>query len=241
VFVVHQKANRTCKTGRRMVWLLKHSQLESPMELCYLCGITLDSKVDRSDDHIPPRCLFEEGTDQVTVPCCRSCNEEYAILDEHFKTQLTFTTLNVPSNVREKSIRAISPQEGDNEKKYRIRRSKFFKLGVEDVIVQGNRRLKIVFDIDLLNKWLSRIIKGLYYKEVGERMPASLSFTTTPHYEVPIPEAIADMFNDKRSQVFWWSIMPEELQNAFAKESETWMFIFYKTIFITTDVRWKST
>ena len=65
-----------------------------PPRNCYDCGVELTKprkgnfplrQTDRSDDHIPPDCLFtgeDRNTNLITVECCFACNQAHGKDDE---------------------------------------------------------------------------------------------------------------------------------------------------------------
>ena len=63
--------------------------------ICTLCSVEKalhNGKRCVKREHIPPKCLFLEASDQnglITVPSCAKCNQESSRLDEEFKTQLS--------------------------------------------------------------------------------------------------------------------------------------------------------
>jgi hypothetical protein len=210
------------------------------MPECYLCGIALDGKIERSDDDVPPKSLFGAGIEKVKLPCCRPCNAEYQLLDEHFKNKFSFLSLDVPERVREKAIRSMTPNPTDAEKINLMRRAKFFALGAEEIQHQGQRRLIIKFEPqDKLDKWLSRIIKGVYFERYGERMPDGVSFCSRPVYEFNPPKQLTDQFQNPKEEVFWSDKMTDEIQKVFNDQVETWMIVFYKTHFFLVDVKYQ--
>jgi hypothetical protein len=208
------------------------------MSICYLCGVELQGNA--TDDHVPPKGLFAPNTPQVTVPCCLPCNKSYAVLDEEIRNQLSFISAEVPTPVQSKTMRSLALRPDDDERIYRIRKLKFEKLALRNVVVDNRERFLITLDQQKLDRWMSRIVKGLYFHERRQRLPDSATFVTTPIYDAEPPSWMFHDLDDERSRVFWFDLLPASLQMEYAPDAETWMFIFYKKLLIITDVRYST-
>ena len=59
---------------------------------CVFCGKPLNKKT-RTWDHTPPKCLFPRGQNLplITVPSCRSCNQEESKDVEYFRLVIGFS------------------------------------------------------------------------------------------------------------------------------------------------------
>src|SRR3972149_5851606 len=71
--------------------------------LCYRCGQTAGN----TKEHVVPRCFYplRPNAQLVTVPACRSCNEQLSPDEEYLRTVLT------SSNVRNRSAYAVWQQK----------------------------------------------------------------------------------------------------------------------------------
>lgn len=130
-----------------------------------------------SRDHIPPKNLFPKPrtADLITVPACEQCHSGSSKDDDYFRAALLTSELFEGNPEAERSMNEL--QRSLSERKGR----RFLSLlvsSIEKVDVwspQGSIYLgkKDAFRIDRerINAVLSRIIRGLYFHEMGHPVP----------------------------------------------------------------------
>lgn len=156
------------------------------MAICYLCGIQLIKNVNKTKDHIPPKEFFPPGTqNMITVPCCKPHNEEYKPLDDKIRNHMA-SLITIPAKPIEKGHRAVL-QSPKLAKEY----LSYTKTHPTLVGIDGKPRLVFYFDEKELNKWLSRIVKGLYFHEKGHRISDKAIFKSITHPEIYPPKSTA--------------------------------------------------
>lgn len=139
---------------------------------CVYCGC----QATLTRDHIPPKCLF--GTvpesELVKVPSCRKCNGSASKDDEYFRLNVALRS----DVFDEPDVRAILPSiqrslRRDNACGFR----QAFLETIEQVeaatpggIVIG-KRLAYNVNLERLSRVPARIVRGLFWKHRGSRMP----------------------------------------------------------------------
>lgn len=143
-----------------------------PNESCIYCGAT----TDLTDDHVPPKCLFERPrpTNLITVPSCRPCNERFGRDDEYFKTATVFRwdtdTHPVALARRDSAMRAM--QRGEAAGFLRLFTDTLERTPLvlhSGVYVGDGGRFEV--DIGRIRSVVARIVRGLHYAKVGETLP----------------------------------------------------------------------
>jgi hypothetical protein len=146
---------------------------------CAYCGAPATTR-----DHIPPKKLFPQPwtDDLITVPACGTCNNCSSSDDEHFIWMMTI------------SVKAVG-EHADNARKQRFstpttpRRQRMAAN-----VLQGLTRAAITTpaglylghatlvdaDLERVNRVLERIVRGLYFKELGVAVPANRSVRAFP-------------------------------------------------------------
>ncbi len=126
-------------------------------------------------DHIPPECLFPIPRPKlITVPSCRSCNEGASKDDEYFRLTVALRD-DVWDNPSVQNILPSVMRSLKNPKKMAFRRS--FLRGIHEENIRSPAGLHLgkrgAYDVDLkrLDRVSARIVKGLYYREYGHRLP----------------------------------------------------------------------
>jgi hypothetical protein len=142
------------------------------MRECVLCG----KLAYLTSDHIPARCLFPRGTQLITIPVCRECNNSASKDDEYFRAAVALR-LEVDKNP---VVAELLPQITRGLMLNRDR-------GNTGSIVRSMR------DVDLYSasgiylgrgatydpedpricRVAARIVRGLYWREFQSRLPDS--------------------------------------------------------------------
>ena len=148
---------------------------------CYLCGTTLIKNINKSKDHVPPECIFpdDKPDNLITVPCCTECNKEFNPLDEKMKNYLSIIAGEKSSDAGKKSI--------DEILKSRKLRTDFLAHTKQHSSLKddsGNPRLLFNFNNEELDRWLVRIVRGLYLNKYKKRMHEHSIYKVKAHPEL---------------------------------------------------------
>ena len=138
---------------------------------CVHCGI----RGPVTSDHIPPKGLFAPPRPKlITVPSCKSCNVGASKDDEYFRAMLSFhdTAGDHPDarRVRDKVFRGLARPESTGL------RSRIANATREVSVISTNGLFvgrRLAYDVDLirLDRVVRRTLTGLYYSEIGYRLP----------------------------------------------------------------------
>ena len=199
------------------------------MKQCYLCGTNLIKNVNKSKDHIPPDCFFPSGTQpMITVPCCIKCNEQYRQLDEKMRSFIATLSNTTSSEPIEKGKRAIlkSPETAREYLSY---------TKPHQTLVDGNGQPRLVFyfNNEELTRWLSRIVKGLFFYENRRRISDAAIFTAKAMPEIQPQPSHTFPFERglKRRPYFVYGVVHDDNES----NKDFWVFIFYdQIIFVVT-------
>lgn len=200
------------------------------MDYCYLCGTRLVKKKNRSKDHIPPACIFPLGTQpMITVPCCINCNSKYKLLDEKMRNFIATLSSDTSCGPIEKAKRAIlkSPKL---VKQYLA----YTKPHPTLKNSTGRPRLLFYFKKHELEKWLIRIVKGLYYHENGKIISKKAIYEVKFMSEIIPPQTnIFPMEKGlERRPYFVYGVIKEiNLPN-----TDFWVFVFYDRLVFSITV-----
>lgn len=200
------------------------------MKQCYLCGANLLKNVNMSKDHIPPVCIFPVGTpSMITVPCCTACNGQYNKLDEKMRNFVATLSSSVSSEPIEKAKQAIlrSPKLVREYLSYT-------KSHPTLVAGDGQPRLLFYFDGEELTRWLTRIVKGLFFLENRRRISDEAIFTvkalpeirTQPSHIFPFEKGL-----ERRPYFVYGPIHDDKQPN-----KDFWVLVFYDQIVFTIAV-----
>lgn len=201
------------------------------MKFCYLCGVPLKRKVNKSKDHIPPDCFFPSDTQyMITVPCCIDCNRKYRPLDEKMRNYITSLTTHFSLEPYKKGKKAVlkSPKL---IKEYLSHTKQHPNLKDES----GQPRLIFYFNQNELGQWLIRLVKGLYFHENGRRIDENAIFEAKSHPEIyPPPSDTFKMEKGlERRPYFIYGVVKDDINS----NIECWVFIFYERLIFSIVVK----
>ena len=150
-------------------------------QLCVYCGI----QPGTTNDHVPPRALFPKPRPRlITVPCCETCRQAQSLDDEYFKnmTVMRDDVSDEPAGQRmlasvQKALwrpegRGFATSIVRSLRRVEVRSLAGLHLGYGTTYQVDRRRLDNV---------MRRTLLGLYFHEVGVRLPdthAATVFTT---------------------------------------------------------------
>ncbi|MBC8484970.1 MAG: hypothetical protein H8D45_02905 [Bacteroidetes bacterium] len=206
---------------------------------CVYCG----KMKSITKDHIPPKCLFSKPrpNNLISVPSCESCRIKYTKDDEYFKNMLA---LRIDAFDHPEAKKIIPSVIRSYEKKHKIgfRKSLFdnlreVELRTKSGLIVGKTGAYNV-DFDRLNVVVIRIIKGLFYKEKGQRLPNThyvLVYSDTAvnlSPESKIKTTIINPLLNKEPTVFGDEIFTYRF--SFLQDdplSSIWLLVFFKSIY----------
>ena len=200
-------------------------------KLCYLCGSILIKNINKSKDHIPPDCIFPDTKPEnlITAPCCKNCNEEYKTLDEKMKNYISIIAGEKSSDAGEKSKHEVlkSPKLRNDFLKHTQPHSSL-------VDNSGNSRLLFNFKNEELNRWLVRIVKGLYFNKYRERMSEHSIYKVKAHPDLfPQPSQTFPLEEGLNLRPFF---VYGVVKDANKGNSNIWVLIFYDHLIFTVSV-----
>ena len=194
------------------------------MKQCYLCGKNLIKNVNKSKDHVPPDCIFPAGTQSmITVPCCITCNEQYRKLDDKMRNFIATLSSTVSSEPIEKAKRAIlkSPKMIRRYLSY----TKSHPTLVND---NGQPGLLFYFGSEELTRWLSRIVKGLFFHENRRRISDTAIFAVKALPEIRPQSSHTFPFEKglERRPYFIYKVVQDDNE----PNKDFWVLVFYDQI-----------
>lgn len=206
-------------------------------QLCIYCG----TRPADSVDHVPPRCLFKEPrpSNLYTVPCCRDCNEAFALHDEYFRTAIAFRwdVADHPAvgPIVQKALRSTARSPRFRELFTRTLKEASIVTHGGIYVEQGGQ-----FEVDgrRIELVLARIVRGLHFKKTGTALPPSarvaafadetlLQADPRARHELllgwaPITQGNPEIFGDE-AFLFFHKIEPGSLQSS-------WLLVFFSKV-----------
>lgn len=145
--------------------------------ICIYCG----TYGPITGDHVPPKCLFAKPWPELfTVPSCRQCNQGASLDDEYFRTVLNFHDKagdhSDAKRIRESVMRSLHRQESAGFRTSFLGSVRTIPVRSVSSLYLGER---LAFDVDLsrLDRVVSRVVRGFYFKETGKYLPPEFSAT----------------------------------------------------------------
>ena len=142
-------------------------------ERCAYCG----QERQLTHDHIPPRNLFPKPrpSDMLTVPCCEPCRRGWSKDDEYLRV-VVLTAENLPGDEGvEKGRRTVARSLAKPRKEAFAAKVMGSFVDV-DVKTAGGlylpSKLGFQFDKSRVSRVLQRIVRGIFYHEFGQPVPA---------------------------------------------------------------------
>ena len=160
---------------------------------CTLCG----KRRKLTDDHIPPRCLFPKGSRQnlITVKACNRCNMRTSSDDEYLRLILASNK----DSAACAQVQALLPTITRSLTRPEARRfANAFLSTIQnvDIVTRGGVYLYTAkgFSVDQprLERIITKMVRGLFFKEFGRRLPSSHEvmpiFVNALRYRVPLQD-----------------------------------------------------
>ena len=147
--------------------------MAEPIEICYLCGMELEGKIDR--DHVPPKQFYatnirkKHNLNLLTLPVHHSCNKAYQKDEDYFVhsiaplTQESYSGSEIWKDITHKFQRP----EG-----FRIGKmiSKEFDARPSGLYLPRGKVIK-KFDAERVWRVVWKIVRGLFFKEHQRLLP----------------------------------------------------------------------
>jgi hypothetical protein len=151
------------------------------MKQCYLCGEPLKKNINKSKDHTPPECIFpnEKPKNLITIPCCIACNREFSPIDE--KLRNFFAVL---AGDKSGEIGKLAQNEVLKKRRLRNEFLSYTKEHPSLVDDNGNPRLVFYFNDEELERWLIRVVKGLFFKCNKLRIDEKTTYHVKKHTDL---------------------------------------------------------
>ena len=197
------------------------------MKQCYLCGEKLIKNKNKSNDHVPPDCIFpkDKPPNLITVPCCKVCNEKFKQIDE--KMRNFFAILAGEKSV---GVGQIARREVLRSRKWSDVFLSYTKEHPTLVDNSGRPRLVFYFD-DELHTWLIRIVKGLFYRLNKTRISENAIYQVGKYPQfVPQPSDTFPMEKGLEFRPYFVYGVIQEPDNDF------WILIFFDHLMFSVSV-----
>lgn len=133
-------------------------------KICYWCGIELTDKTNKRE-HVPPFGFFPKGhrEELITVPACEEHNTQFSLLDERFQVYIKAIGTNqiATDNFKDKVVRGLNREQS---KKFveSLSKSSFY------TDIEGEKRLVLKIDTEYTEKFVEKVIRGLYFYHNGK-------------------------------------------------------------------------
>lgn len=166
---------------------------ERAVKLCAYCGLAPAVEAE----HVIARCIIPKPRPtMITVPACGTCNDQKNLDDEQLRDMLVMDIENeghatTGGAMKGKLIRAIERRQSDF-----VRQARGKSIYEERRTVSGislGHASRAHTDPERINQILSWIVRGLLFKETGNRLPADCIFKAGKVYLGHHDEAIAQL------------------------------------------------
>jgi hypothetical protein len=151
-------------------------------KMCIYCN----NRVADTIDHIPPKSIFSKPlpSNLITVPCCKQCNDGFALDDEYFMVILALiedTSKNTYKYKLFEKLQRMKLREESRSLLQYIEKSfeAKIKISKEGLILLNQPGLNV--DQKRIRNTVNRIINGLVYKETGFTAIEVISIFTTDY------------------------------------------------------------
>jgi hypothetical protein len=200
------------------------------MKQCYLCGKPLKKKINKSKDHTPPDSIFpdKKPNNLITIPCCISCNREFAPIDE--KMRNFFAIL---AGDKSGEIGKLAQNEVLTKRRLRHEFLSYTKEYPSLVDENGNPRLLFYFNDEELERWLIRVVKGLFFYHNKHRIDDKAIYHVKKHTDLlPQPSHTFPMERGLEFRPYFvYGVIKEE-------KTDFWLLIFYDHLMFSVTVEY---
>lgn len=195
-------------------------------EICFDCG-----KLATTRDHIPPKNLFAKPrpSNLITVPACESCNGDTKLDDEYFR--LTVASAEGVNEAAAKVVaQRILPRSRERPallKKFVDDCKSVFLLSPSGKYVGKGEAYEL--DRTRASPIISKVVKGLYLVETGERFDGAIihDYVVNPDFPKDFQNilcslSLADIGDGAFSYRYFMS--EDDRRNGF------WFLMFYDSV-----------
>ena len=198
--------------------------------ICCYCHNTATTK-----DHVPPKNIFPRPrpTNLITVPSCKTCNEDPSLDDEYFGLIIAAGSAGHPQaselfrgkvKKKTKSHPALAKLLLDNISKKDIYSGNIYIGTQYELKIEGKR----------FNPIMIRITKGLYWYHFRKPLPVNHKINVSK-----VPPEISRTQKDMINTLDNYSIGDDVFQYRFYRDPNNslltyWFFLFFKSLFIMT-------
>jgi len=165
----------------------------------------------------------------ITVPCCITCNEQYRRLDEKMRNFIATLPSSISTKPTEKGKRAVL-------KSARTARGYLSYTKPHPTLVtdSGQPRLLFYFDGEELTRWLSRIVKGLFFHENRRGISDRAVFTAKALPEIQPQPSHTFTFEKglERRPYFVYGVVRDDKE----PNKDFWVLVFYDQIVFSVTV-----
>lgn len=150
--------------------MTKRRRRATTRDECAYCG-----RAAETEDDIPPRGMFGGRRSTITVPSCLECNRGASDDDEYFRLSVCFheDVANEPAAAPAvaKAQRSLQRIRATGLYVDFVSRTKV----IPEPTASGLYRLRTTINVDYerLDRVVSRMVRGLFYRHTGRRLPAS--------------------------------------------------------------------
>jgi hypothetical protein len=199
---------------------------------CYLCGEKLirgnKQGSNFSRDHVPPDCMFpsEKPPNLVTIPCCKPCNRSFKVLDEKMRNYFAVLASDKSGEVGNVARKEILRSQRLSEDF--ISHTKKHPSLVDE---SGRPRLLFYFNDEELQRWLIRVVKGIFFHRNKYRISDRATYSVRKYPELT-PQSSNTFPMEKGLEFrphFVYGIVKE-------KNTDFWVLIFYDRLMFSVSV-----
>jgi hypothetical protein len=189
------------------------------MKYCYLCGEPLKKNINKSRDHTPPDSIFpnEKPKNLITIPCCRRCNGEFSPIDEKMRNFFAILAGDKSGEIGKLAQNIIL-----SKKRLRDEFISYTKEHPSLIDDNGKTRLVFYFNDEELERWLIRVVKGLFFHHNKQRIDEKTIFQVKKYNDLlPQPSHTFPMERGLEFRPYFvYGVIKEEI-------SDFWVLIFY--------------
>jgi hypothetical protein len=166
-------------------------------KICYWCGVELSDESNKRE-HVPPFGFFPKGyREQLkTVPSCEEHNTKFSQLDERFQVYIKAIGTNQVAidNFKDKVVRGLN-REQSRKFVESLSKSSFY------TDVDGENRLVVKVDTEYTERFVEKVIRGLYFYHNGKPAEGKVISFSVQFYnpELNYEELFDLLLNDLRA------------------------------------------
>lgn len=171
-------------------------------ELCCICG----EREAATRDHLPPKGIFNDPkpNNLITVPACKTCNNEASLYDERFKIYLGLHAAKNSSNGNLIFKNKVLPSIRHNRKVKQQILYKVYPLFISNEFGVAEKNYAISWDNEAHEAIIDRLTRGLFYH----------------HYMTILPKIIP-------VKIYWFSELPDFDADQYHKNSVGDDFVYF--------------